>query len=108
MANATITYNVQPREENAYLVPEGDLDLLGQFSFMSTLLLSLAGMAGTIAVTAYMNITGEWTAQDCAVVYGSGFVAVALVAWCIYELRHKNSMIARIKKRPKPKSENGD
>lgn len=98
-----ITHNIQPREEIAYIVPESELELLGSLNFTATLLISLAGALGSIAVTTAVNASSPWTATECAIVFGSLFAAIALIVWCRRETLVSKSLIARIKRRPKPK-----
>ena len=100
-----IRHNIQPREEVAYIVPEGELELLGSLNFTATLLLSLAGALASIAATTALNASGQWTITECIVVFGFSSGALALIVWCRREALQGKSLIARIKRRPKPRRE---
>ena len=100
-----IRHNIQPREEVAYIVPEGELELLGSLNFTATLLLSIAGALASIAATTALNASSPWTIAECVGVVGSSFGALALIVWCRREALQSRSLIARIKRRPKPKRE---
>lgn len=102
-SNPGIRHNIQSREENAYIVPEGELEFLGSFNFMASLLAGLACAFVGIAVTTFLNATPSWTTTQCIGVFGGLLIAITLFAWCPREVFQSKSLIARIKSRPKPK-----
>ena len=60
-----IRHNIQSREENAYIVPEGELEFLGSFNFTASLLSGLACASVGIAITTFLNASAPWTAAEC-------------------------------------------
>lgn len=100
--NPGIRHNIQPREEKAYIVPEGELEFLGSFNFTASLLAGLGCAFVGIAVTTFLNASAPWTAAECIGVYGGTLAAIALFLWCGREAFQSKSLIARIKRRPKP------
>ncbi len=94
-----IEYNVQAREEVAYIVIEGELESLGSFNTVSTLLLTIGC---TVAGIAIGPLLGAWPGAKDLLGYGGAAAAVVLLIWCGREVRQSKTVISRIKRRPKP------
>lgn len=97
-------FNIQSREDTAYLATEDELKSLGSFNFTSTLLLTVAGAFASIAVTTAMN-TPEWTIWTSLRVFGLGGAAIGLACWCRREVLLGKSLVNTIMRRPKSRRE---
>ncbi len=97
-----IEFNVQAREEVAYVVMEGELESLGSFNTVSTLLLTVGCTVAGIAVGPLLD---AWPGAKDLLGYGGAAAAVVLLIWCGREVRLSRALISRIKGRPKPPSE---
>ena len=98
-----IIHNLQPREENAYPVSEGELDALTSFSFTASVLAGIGTMFLGVSLSAAQQASKPWNVSDCIVVIGSAALALGLLMWSAREAWQCKALLQRIKRRPKPK-----
>ena len=97
-------FNIQSREDTAYLATEDELKSLGSFNSTSTLLLTIAGACASFAVTTAMN-SPKWTIDICIEVFFLSGAALALAFWCRREVLLGRNLVKTIMRRPKSRRE---
>ena len=108
--NPAIRHNYQPREENVYLVPENELDLLGSTDLRASFLMTIS--MGFLGLIISMTTTGRewpWSVGFWTTLGFLAGVTLILAIWCGYELKRRKDIVGKIKKLPKPvRNGNGD
>ena len=98
------TYNVEPREETAYIVQESELVLIGSTSFVLTILLAVLSLVTTAGASLATTQPRPWATWVVAALSIFSTLTVACGAWCVVEAWRKSDILGRIKKRRKPRS----
>lgn len=99
-----IKYNVQAREENVYLVSEGELNSLASVGFTASLVVSLGAVLLGIAIPDALDVNAPWTLAKYVKVIGCIAVAIVLFIWCYRDVMQGKNLLKRIKRKPKPES----
>lgn len=101
-----IEYNVAPRADTLYMVPEDELRLLSAFDLLATFLVIVLGILATVATTVAFN-GSAWSAGKIGTFSALIAVILGLGAWLVWGVLMARSMLRRIKRRSKRKT-NGD
>lgn len=107
MASApVIEYNVAPRADTLYMVPEDELRLLSAFDLLASLLVIALSLLSTVATTIALYGT-PWSAVKIGTFTALVGAILGLGAWLVWGWLMAGSMLRRIKRRSKRKT-NGD
>ena len=86
-----------------HLVPDHELRLLSAFDLASTLLVIVIGVLATVATTVALS-DAPWSAGKVGTFASLIALASALTVWLVWNILTAKSMVRRIKKRSKLKS----
>ena len=102
-ASPGIHYNIEPRVETLYLVPDYELRLLSAFDLATTFLVIVIGVLATVATTVALS-GAPWTAGKVGMFVSLIALVLALTVWLVWNILTAKSMVRRIKKRSRLKS----
>ena len=99
----SIQYNVEPRVGTLYSVPDYELRLLSAFDLASTFLVIVITVLATVATTVALS-DAPWSAGKVGTFASLIALVSALAVWLVWNILTAKSMVRRIKKRFKLKS----
>ncbi|MDE0627259.1 MAG: hypothetical protein OXH99_12755 [Bryobacterales bacterium] len=99
----SIRYNIEPRVETLYSAPDYELRLLSAFDLATTFLVIVMGELATVATTPALS-DAPWSAGKAGTFASLIAVALALTVWLVWNILTAKSMVRRIRKRSRLKS----